>query len=159
MWRKLSLQSLSQGQSFFGGPLAHLNLTLVGWVSLPQGPEDSCLSSPLLALILAPFCLAFSASKMTLIYCPGKKWLWSHWALLTIGRDDWGERLPGVPAVVTTTALVVPAGSGSFCWGKLLREVCGNSLYLTYHRKLLREIYGNSFPASEPRNYSLRVRM
>lgn len=60
------------------------------------------LSSPLLALILALFCLAYSASKMTLTYCPGKKWLWSHWALLTRGRDDRGGRLPGVPAVVTT---------------------------------------------------------
>ncbi|XP_065791148.1 LOW QUALITY PROTEIN: uncharacterized protein C12orf54 homolog [Muntiacus reevesi] len=54
------------------------------------------------------------------------------------------------------TALVVPAGSGSFCGGKLLREVCGNSLYPTYHRKLLREVCGNSAPASEPRDYSLR---
>lgn len=156
MWRKLSLQSLSQGQSFFWGPLAHSS----GMDKSASRPRRLVsLSSPLLALILPPFCLAFSASKMTLIYCPGKKWLWSHWALLT--REEMaGEGDCHVSQLLSLqTALVVPAGSGSFCWGKLLSEVCGNSLYPTYDRKLLREVYGNSSPASEPRNYSLRVRM
>ena len=83
------------------------------------------LSSPLLALILPPFCLAFSASKMTLIYCPGKKWLWSHWALLTRGRDDWGGRLPGVPAVVTTNCPCCPCR----LWQLLLREAFEGSLW------------------------------